>query len=147
MTKNRFPRRMLVSMVAMVALFALPSVAEAAKGDLDYMTRGIVVAQSTNTITVCVGTERSSTNEHARPWQGTAVVFTVSPAIKAKVGSSVKVESQQTAKLSKFTAITVDVDPGTNAKHFRGGSCAVSSDVPSEVPAEDPVDPAPVWDS
>ena len=75
-----FRARMLVALFALLLLGVSPAVASAGSKTGHYRVRGMVVANTGDSLTVCVGTQKKSTNKLARIWQGTEVVFDISGA-------------------------------------------------------------------
>ena len=72
--------RTLVALFALLILGISPAVASAGSKTGHYRVRGMVVANTGDSLTVCVGTQKKSTNKLARIWQGSEVVFDISGA-------------------------------------------------------------------
>ena len=146
--------RLLAALFALCVLGTAPSAAQAGNGLAPYKAKGIVVAKSDSTVTVCVGTSKKSTNKRAKPWQGEPVVFDFTAAhIKVRdtnsdgsrdaadidLGNRVKVGSRLPKVLSlassPFPASKIAVDSSKKIKPkkgYDGGSCPFDDDEADE---------------
>jgi hypothetical protein len=153
--------RVFAALLVAFALAVVPSAANASNGLAGYKAKGIVVANSGSTLTVCVGTGKKATNKRARAWQGGPVVFNIAQArLNVKdlngdgsrnaadvlVGSRVKVGAKLPKVLTAsgpFVAQKVKVDSKQHKKPkkgYAGGSCPVDdsgSDVNEPEPTDD----------
>ena len=152
--------------LGLVALLATPAVAGAsddAQHLKGYKARGLVVATTPTTVTVCVGTAKKSTSKRAVAWRGMPVVFDVT-ALKLKVrdidgdgskdledvqtGDRVKVAAKLPQDLSLATSpyaarkLSVSYKAKVKPKHgFDGGVCpAWDDDDESELPESEDYD-------